>query len=143
MVADSDVEETATSVLATASVGTGVVENVPHAVTKSENNFVMSSRRSSDISTIRGKLDDSESGIADIIYSQDLIARDKSIPCTVVTSANNRFINFKRFRKVMDLCFLSCIYHAVTALVSTCPLICNLVSREMIHNQILCPLVLS
>ncbi|PRQ21694.1 putative transcription factor interactor and regulator FHA-SMAD family [Rosa chinensis] len=99
VVADSDVEETATSVLATASVGTGVVENVPHAVTKSENNFVMSSRRSSDISTIRGKLDDSESGIADIIYSQDLIARDKSIPCTVVTSANNRFINFKRFRK--------------------------------------------
>lgn len=105
VVADSDAEETASSVLATASVGTGVVQNVPreisinHAVTKSENNFVMSSRRSSDISTIRGMVDDSESGIADIIYSQDLIVRDKRIPCTIVTSANNRFVNFKRFRK--------------------------------------------
>lgn len=109
VVADSDAEETATSVLATASVGTGVFQNEPreisinHAVTKSENNFVMSSRCSSDISTIRGKVDDSESGIADIIYSQDLIVRDKRIPCTLVTSANNRFVNFKRFRKVMTL----------------------------------------
>nr|XP_011468017.1 PREDICTED: nijmegen breakage syndrome 1 protein isoform X3 [Fragaria vesca subsp. vesca] len=105
VVADSDVEETATSVLGTVSLGTGVAENVPHetsinhAVHKLENDFVMSSRRSGDISTISGKIDDSESGIADIIYSQDLIVRDKSIPCTIVHSANNRFINFKRFRK--------------------------------------------
>ena len=111
MITDSDVEETATSVLATASLGSGVVEHVPHqiainhAVTKSENDFVMSSKRDSDLSTIRGKIADSESGVADIIYSQDLIVRDKSIPCNVVTSANNRFINFKRFRKVMTYAF--------------------------------------
>lgn len=103
VVADSDAEEMATSVLATSSVGTkGVVETVPHeicmsyAAIKSEDNYVMSSRRSSDM---RGKLDESESGIADIIYSQDLIVRNTSLPCAIITTANNRVVNFKRFRK--------------------------------------------
>lgn len=108
VVADSDTEEIATSVLATASLGTkGVVENVPHEISmnyaapKSEDNYVMSCRRSSDTSTVRGKLDESESGNVDIIYSQDLIVRDASIPCTIATTANHRVVNFKRFRKVM------------------------------------------
>ncbi|XP_048441372.1 nijmegen breakage syndrome 1 protein isoform X3 [Pyrus x bretschneideri] len=103
VVADSDAEEMATSVLATSSVGTkGVVETLPHeicmsyAAIKSEDNYVMSSRRSSDM---RGKLDESESGIADIIYSQDLIVRNTSLPCAIITTANNRVVNFKRFRK--------------------------------------------
>ncbi|BFG43456.1 hypothetical protein CerSpe_297300 [Prunus speciosa] len=106
VVADSDTEEIATSVLATASLGAkGVVENVPHEISmnyaapKSEDSYVMSCRRSSDISTVRGKLDESESGNVDIIYSQDLIVRDASIPCTIAPTANHRVVNFKRFRK--------------------------------------------
>lgn len=104
VVADSDAEEMATSVLATSSGTKGVVETVPHeicmsyAAIKSDDNYVMSSRRSSDM---RGKLDKSESGIADIIYSQDLIVRNTSLTCAIITTSNNRVVNFKRFRKVM------------------------------------------
>lgn len=128
VVADSDVEvETATSIHANAttcadeaiislskaeaSTATACTEEdikfvrktvtpMDHAAVKSEDSCVMSYRDSTHGKTVgRDKVDDSECGNADIIYSQDLVARDMDIPSNINATANNGVLNFKRFRK--------------------------------------------
>ncbi|OMO92443.1 hypothetical protein CCACVL1_06848 [Corchorus capsularis] len=47
----------------------------------------------------RNKAEESENGNSDIIYSQALIIRDVHIPSTINMIADNRVINYKRFRK--------------------------------------------
>ncbi|GAB4858372.1 hypothetical protein Ancab_009844 [Ancistrocladus abbreviatus] len=47
--------------------------------------------------------DDPKSGNSDILYSQNLIVRDVSLPVSTASTTNNQVINFKRFRKVNDL----------------------------------------
>ncbi|OMO99219.1 hypothetical protein COLO4_13435 [Corchorus olitorius] len=47
----------------------------------------------------RNKAEESENGNSDIIYSEALIIRDVHIPSTINMIADNRVINYKRFRK--------------------------------------------
>ncbi|GAB4845868.1 Mre11 complex subunit Nbs1 [Ancistrocladus abbreviatus] len=43
--------------------------------------------------------DDPESGNSDILYSQNLIVREVSLPVSTASTTDNQVINFKRFRK--------------------------------------------
>lgn len=45
------------------------------------------------------KVDESECGNSDILFSQDLVVRDTDIPSRFSTTTNNGVLNFKRFRK--------------------------------------------
>lgn len=84
------------------------VTPMDHAAVKSEDSCVMSYRDSTHGKTVgRDKVDDSECGNADIIYSQDLVARDMDIPSNVNATANNGVLNFKRFRKAIAVHFYS------------------------------------
>lgn len=53
------------------------------------------------------KDEDSDTKNSDIIYSQDLVIRDLNLPAKARSSRNNAVINFKRFRKVNEVYFLS------------------------------------
>lgn len=128
VVADSDVEvETATSIHANATVCTDepvkvlskaetsmatarteeaikfvnkAETSMDHAAIRSEDTGVMNYRDSSCGMTVRrDKVDESECGNADVIYSQNLVVRDMDITSSVNTASNNRVPNFKCFRK--------------------------------------------
>ncbi|KAF3953602.1 hypothetical protein CMV_020969 [Castanea mollissima] len=45
------------------------------------------------------KVDESECGNSDILFSQDLVVRETNIPSRFSTTTNNGVLNFKRFRK--------------------------------------------
>jgi nijmegen breakage syndrome protein 1 len=78
-----------------------------HAAIKSKDSCGMSYRDGSCGMTIRiDKVDESECGNLDILFSQDLVVRDMKIPSCVSTTTNNGVLNFKKFRKVMTLVFL-------------------------------------
>ncbi|KAK7834980.1 nijmegen breakage syndrome 1 protein [Quercus suber] len=47
------------------------------------------------------KVDESECGNSDILFSQVLVVRDTNIPSCFSTTTNNGVLNFKRFRKVV------------------------------------------
>ena len=51
------------------------------------------------------KVEESECGNSDILFSQDLVVRDTNIPSHFSTTTNNGVLNFKRFRKVMTSVF--------------------------------------
>lgn len=113
MVADSDVEEeTATSIHANATVCddeaikfvSKAETSMDHAAAKSEDAHVMSGIDGSYGMTVgRDKVDETECGNADIIYSQDLVVQYMDLPSRANTIANNGVLNFKHFRKVMAL----------------------------------------
>lgn len=142
MVADSDVEvETATSIHANATVCTDepvkvlskaetsmatarteeaikfvnkAETSMDHAAIRSEDTGVMNYRDSSCGMTVRrDKVDESECGNADVIYSQNLVVRDMDITSSVNTATNNRVPNFKCFRKVTTSVFLFIPIHAM------------------------------
>ncbi|GMY24558.1 nijmegen breakage syndrome 1 protein isoform X1 [Fagus crenata] len=71
-----------------------------HAAIKSKDSCGMSYRDGSCGMTIRiDKVDESECGNLDILFSQDLVVRDMKIPSRVSTTTNNGVLNFKKFRK--------------------------------------------
>lgn len=49
--------------------------------------------------TARCKVDKSEEGITDIIYSHDLVVRDSALPFTISRTTDHGVPNFKHFRK--------------------------------------------
>ncbi|KAK9285792.1 hypothetical protein L1049_024993 [Liquidambar formosana] len=110
VVADSDAEaETATSVHTIGAVSTEeatkykskVEISTDHANTRSEDSHIMTFRDRNDGMTMRvDKVDDSESGNSDVIYSQDLIVRDVNLPASVSSTTKNRVLNFKCFRMI-------------------------------------------
>lgn len=51
------------------------------------------------------KVEESECGNSDILFSQDLVVRDTNIPSHFSTTTNNGVLNFKHFRKVMTSVF--------------------------------------
>ncbi|KAG6656214.1 nijmegen breakage syndrome 1 protein isoform X1 [Carya illinoinensis] len=109
VVADSDVEEeTATSIHANATVCddeaikfvSKAETSMDHAAAKSEDAHVMSGIDGSYGMTVgRDKVDETECGNADIIYSQDLVVQYMDLPSRANTIANNGVLNFKHFRK--------------------------------------------
>lgn len=142
MVADSDVEvETATSIHANATVCTDEAvkflskaetsmttahteeaikfvnkaeTSMDHATIRSEDSGVMNYGDSSYGMTVRrDKVDESECGNADVIYSQNLVVRDVDTTSGVSTATDNRVPNFKLFRKVVNLVFLFIPVHAM------------------------------
>lgn len=110
VVADSDAEvETATSIHTNAAVRTaeGIKNNSKDEISigqaASGTGHTTQFRQRIDGGTARqGKVDDSEIGNPDVIYSQDLIKRDINVMMSF-PSTKNKVVNFKRFRKVDDL----------------------------------------
>ncbi|XP_034682566.1 nijmegen breakage syndrome 1 protein isoform X1 [Vitis riparia] len=108
VVADSDAEvETATSIHTNAAVRTA--EDIKYdskreisigqAANASETGHMTHFRQRNDgVKTRRDKVDESESGNPDVLYSQDLIVRDINL-LTSFSSTKNRIVNFKCFRK--------------------------------------------
>ncbi|KAK9984195.1 hypothetical protein SO802_033720 [Lithocarpus litseifolius] len=47
------------------------------------------------------KVDESECGNSDILFSQDLVVRDTNVPSCFITTTKNGVLNFKHFRKMM------------------------------------------
>ena len=112
VVADSDAEvETATSIHTNAAVRTaedikydskGEI-SIGQAANASETGHMTHFRQRNDgVTTRRDKVDESESGNPDVLYSQDLIVRDINL-LTSFSSTKNRIVNFKCFRKVNNL----------------------------------------
>ncbi|XP_019075114.1 nibrin homolog isoform X2 [Vitis vinifera] len=108
VVADSDAEvETATSIHTNAAVRTaedikydskGEI-SIGQAANASETGHMTHFRQRNDgVTTRRDKVDESESGNPDVLYSQDLIVRDINL-LTSFSSTKNRIVNFKCFRK--------------------------------------------
>lgn len=108
VVADSDAEvETATSIHTNATVRTaedikydskGEI-SIGQAANASETGHMTHFRQRNDgVTTRRDKVDESESGNPDVLYSQDLIVRDINL-LTSFSSTKNRIVNFKCFRK--------------------------------------------
>lgn len=111
VVADSDAEvEKVKSIHTNAAVHTaeGIKYDsegdmsIGQATTASETDRVTHFRQRNDNVTKRwDKVDESESGNPDVIYSQDLIVKDIKL-LTSFSSTKNRVVNFKCFRKVND-----------------------------------------
>ncbi|KAL0015172.1 hypothetical protein SO802_002241 [Lithocarpus litseifolius] len=121
VVADSDLEgETATSIQENVTVCTDeaikvvskaetsmaseepikFVSETDHAAIKSKDICGTSYRDVSCGITVKmDKVDESECGNSDILFSQDLVVRDMNIPSRFSTTTNNGVLNFKRFRK--------------------------------------------
>lgn len=73
------------------------------------NSSTVKSSEGSDFTRLRGKgdikrkyekVEGAECGVADVIYSQDLIVRDSNLPASICSSRDAGVINFKRFRKM-------------------------------------------
>ncbi|GKD14492.1 nijmegen breakage syndrome 1 protein isoform X1 [Tanacetum coccineum] len=68
---------------------------------KSKDNQDTHMRNSDDVILTREhKIDDSEHGTSDIIFSQKLIVRDTNLTPSVPSQTNNQVLNFKRFKKM-------------------------------------------